>query len=145
MEKVYLDFLAVVYFRSNFKSPRGKMPSGTWGTTSSLPEVETVQRWVKVTRVERALSFRGQAVAFLLFCFVSLSFWDSRTQLVFHTVGWFPGTYVLTFEPYNWTLRLGKLERTKHWISIENIFLYLQYILLVFSIFTRTLIYIIMH
>lgn len=43
-EKVFLDFLAQFILEATLNQSEGKMPSGTWGITRCLPEVETIQR-----------------------------------------------------------------------------------------------------
>lgn len=127
--------LSAIYFRSNFKSVRGKMPSGTWGITNSLPEVATVQRWVKVNRAKTTLFLYRAG-----FCFVSVYFWGPRTQLVFNKVGWFSGTCLLNFEHRNWNCSLGETESSKALNFSEDISLYFQYIRITFWILPRTLI-----
>lgn len=93
-------------------------------------------------RAKTALSV--YRVGFLL-CFVSVLFWEPRTQLVFDKVDWFSGTCLLIFERHNWICSLGKQKTVENWISIEDSFLYFQYILITFWILPRTLISIVLY
>lgn len=80
-----------------------------------------------------------------LFCFVSVLFWEPRTQLVFDKVDWCSGTCLLILERHNWICSLGKQKTVKNWISTEDSFLYFQYILITFWILPRTLISIVLY
>lgn len=93
-------------------------------------------------RAKTALS--AYRVGFLL-CFVSVLFWEPRTQLVFDKVGWFSGTYLPVFERHYWICSLGTQKTVKNWISIEDSFLYFLYILITFWILPRTLISIVLY
>lgn len=118
------------------------MPNGTWGITRRLPEVETIQRWVKVTGRKQLCLFTGWVFCFVLF---SVLFWEPRTQLVFDKVDWCSGTCLLILERHNWICSLGKQKTVKNWISTEDSFLYFQYILITFWILPRTLISIVLY